>query len=278
MRITGGTQVCISIAARPSNFGMTLHNAAYEAAGLDFIYKAFRVLDVRGAVEGVRALGIRGMSVSMPHKQTVLAFLDALDPSAESIDAVNTVVNDGERLTGYNTDAYGAGVAFSSLEPAKGDRILILGAGGVARAVVYALREIGDFELFVSNRSPEKSAALAQKWNAETIPWSERGRVEVEHLVNATSIGMAPDDEEMPVDPGKQPGLRGVMDVVLTPMTSKLVRRSAECGLRAVPGYVISLHQAAEQFRLYTGVRAPLDVMERALRGLLSPVEAAFAR
>src|SRR3990172_6053257 len=107
MQIEKDTQLCISVAARPSNFGTTIHNAVFRKLGLNFIYTAFGITDIAGAVVGVRALGIRGCSVSMPFKEAVIPYLDALDPAARTIGAVNTVVNDSGRLTGYNTDIAG---------------------------------------------------------------------------------------------------------------------------------------------------------------------------
>lgn len=271
MEIDQDTRVCISVASRPSNFGTTVHNAAYRALGLNFLYKAFGVSDIKGAIAGVRALGIRGCSVSMPFKEEVVKELDELDEAALAIGAVNTVVNDHGHLLGCNTDVYGAEVALRSLPIRNDDTVLVLGAGGAAKAILYSLRRVGVTRILVTNRTEAKAKQIMADASCEYVTWNARHETKAEIIVNATSIGMSPDDGQMPFDLNKTPSCRAVMDVVVSPMESLFIRTAASRRLDVVPGYKMSLYQAAAQFRLYTGVDAPLDVMERAIVQLLQP-------
>lgn len=263
------TILCISIASRPSNVGTTVHNAGYEALGLNFVYKAFRVTDVAGVMAGVRALGIRGVSVSMPHKETVMAYLDEVDEGARRIGAVNTVVNEAGRLVGYNTDAIGAKVALQLLGDLSGSRVLVLGAGGAAKALLFALRSLGAAEVAVCSRSEARGAAVARAWGCLWIPWEERKSARADVIINATPVGMEPDREGMAVDQEALERCWGVMDVVTNPMESRLIRQAREMEKKAVPGYTMSVHQAAAQFQLYTGVKPPLDVFERTITAMV---------
>ena len=271
MHVNKDTVMCISVASRPSNFGTTVHNAAYRALGLDFLYKAFGISDIAGAIAGVRALGIRGCSVSMPFKEAVIEYLDELDATAQSIGAVNTVVNDNEYLTGYNTDAYGAQIALQTLDIQSSDRVLLLGAGGAAKAIKYALQQLGIRNVLVSNRTTSKAEKLIEDTDYEMISWPERNQVKADVVINATSVGMQPIVEAMPIDENLLRSCRAVMDVVVSPLESRLIKEATDMGKKVVPGYKMSLHQAAAQFRLYTGEDAPIIIMERAIITLLQP-------
>jgi shikimate dehydrogenase len=264
------TQLCISIAEKPSNFGTTLHNMAYEALDLNFIYKAFEISNLEGAIAGVRALGIRGCSVSMPFKQAVIPLLDVLDETAERTGAVNTIVNDGTFLTGFNTDLIGARLVLTSLIPKSEERILVLGAGGVARAILVALREMGCSNVVVANRDLGKITSLKTIMNCSAIPWLARQERQVQLLINATSIGMTPDVQNMPVDIEFINSTRAVMDVVTSPMETSLIACARKAGKVVVSGYQMSLEQAAAQFFLYTGMPAPRVVMEVGIRKLMN--------
>jgi len=267
--INKDTQVCISVASRPSNFGTTLHNTAYTALGLDFVYKAFGILDVAGAIDGVRALGIRGCSVSMPFKQAVIPCLDELDEAAQIIGAVNTVVNDTGRLTGYNTDAIGARVALEKLEACPGESVLLVGAGGVARAILFALRELGFKRVRVANRDLEKVQPLNAILSCQSVAWDKRQQEPADLVINATPIGMNPNAELMPLDETFICQARAIMDVVISPMETRLIACARSAAKLVAPGYLMCLEQAIAQFTLYTGVEPPREVMEQGLRRLL---------
>jgi shikimate dehydrogenase len=244
-----------------------MHLAGYAAIDLPFTYVPFRVTDLDGAVGGVRALGIRGVGVSMPFKQDVMRLLDALDPLAARIGAVNTVVNDDGRLTGHNTDALGAVRALEEVRALAGARVLVLGAGGAARAVVHGLVERGA-RVTVANRSQAKADEVARSAGAASPPLDVAlARIsEADIVVNATSRGMVEVDAASPVPEGALGEGQVVMDIVYKPITTELVRAARRRGATVVHGGRMLLHQAAAQFELYTGVRAPLEAMDAALR------------
>jgi shikimate dehydrogenase len=269
MLVDKDTQICISVASRPGNFGTTVHNAAFQALGLNFIYKSFGIDNIAGAVTGVRALSLRGCGVSMPFKESVIPYLDALNEDTASIGAVNTVVNTDGVLTGYNTDAYGVQKALEGVKDMACKKVMVLGAGGVAKAILYALRSGGVADVTIVNRSPEKANTLALKMGYRSAPWGERSRIDAEVLINATPIGMRPDVEQSPVDEQTIDRCSVLMDAVISPTETLLVQTARRMGKTIVPGSKMSLFQAAMQFKLYTGVEPPLDIMETAMNGLL---------
>lgn len=266
------TTLCISVSARPSNFGMAVHNAAYRAAGLNFLYKAFGVRDIAGALAAVRTLGIRGCSVSMPFKEQVVPLLDVVDPTAAAIGAVNTIVNDAGVLTGYNTDAYGAEVAIARLEQPRSSRVLLLGAGGVARAFLHALRTLGYADVTVCNRSVDRLSALNGAGTFAMVPWNDRQAFEADLVINATPLGMTPDEDGLPIAEAVVARARAVVDVIVTPPNTRLVRVAQAHSKPVTTGVHMSLHQAARQFELYTDHSAPLRAMEESIADFLAPI------
>ena len=263
------TIVCISLASRPSNFGMTIHNAAYRTLGLNYLYKALSTNDLPGALTGVRALGIRGCSVSMPFKEAALALVDELDPAAAAIGAINTIVNDRGRLIGYNTDAYGAHCVLTRLDMPRDSRILILGAGGVARAISWAIKCLGYTNAVVANRSAARMATWPAPLRWPDLAWAERNQHEADLIINTTSVGMEPNADAVPIDDDPIRCSLAVIDVVVSPLETRLIRTARATGRRVICGYELSLQQAARQFELYTGQHAPLSEMEESLRHLI---------
>jgi shikimate dehydrogenase len=260
--------VCGSISARPSPLGVAMHNAAYRALGLPYTYVAFGVEDTEKAVLAARYLGFRGLGVSMPHKIAIMPFLDAIDETAGSIGAVNTVVNDDGRLTGYNTDWTGAIRALEEKVDLAGKRAVVIGSGGAARAIVYGLVR-SKSRVAIYNKTASKGKALARDFGAifggTLDELGELGTPSAyDVLVNATSVGFhAPDATVVPPDvllPGKV-----VLDVVFIPPETRLLKDAAARGCEAVAGTRMLIHQARSQFELYTGQQAPFAVMEKAL-------------
>lgn len=253
LRINRDTTLCISLSARPSNIGTRFHNYLYEALGLDFVYKAFATADIAGAVRAIRALGIRGAAVSMPFKSAVIPLIDELDHTAEVIGAVNTIVNTDGVLRGHNTDfaAVRALLAAANLPPATS--IAVLGAGGMAKAVVAAIRDLGFEHCTVSSRNPAAGQALAAQYGYR---WSEECPG-VEVLINATPVGMAggPEADELPVPAETVAVARLVFDVVAMPAETPLIRLARKLGKAVILGTEVMTLQAVEQFVLYTGVR-----------------------
>ena len=254
-----------------------LYNAAFRHLGLDCVYVAFRVPPalLREAVRGVRAMGMGGLNVTYPHKVGILPLLDELHPSAKEVGAVNTVRNEGGRLVGFNTDGKGA-VNFlkGKLGPLRGKRVVILGAGGAARALAFSLLREGT-QLTLLNRTPSKAKRLASELRRRggEVSWGGLGREEVRKalsradlLLNATPVGMDREGETLVTSDLMHGGLF-VMDLVYHPPETALMREARKAGARAENGLGMLLHQAALSFTLFTGKRAPLEVMGRALRG-----------
>lgn len=270
---TPATTLCGSLSLHPVSLGAHMHLAGYEALGLPFTYVPFAVQDdLEGALRGMRALGIRGFGVSMPFKIRILPLLDTIDPVAARIGAVNTVVNDGGKLTGYNTDAWGAASALKEVIELQGRKVVVIGAGGAARAAVFAFADHG-MVVHVVNRTRDKAAALVEQV-AAALPQAPvthgaldelRDLTGCDALVNCSSAGMQGYGETpVPVD-SLRAGLV-VMDIVYKPIETQLLEQAARRGCRPVHGGRMLLHQAARQFELYTGRPAPLEPMDAALR------------
>ena len=200
----------------------------------------------------------------MPHKETVIQYLDDLDVSAERIGAVNTIVqNVNGTLRGYNTDFYGAKKALEKSE-IKGKGVLMLGAGGAAKAVGLAIKELGGF-LTIANRTYKRAKELSEKLNAKVIPWRQISNSSGYLLVNATSVGMERPNE-MIVKEDIIRNFTVVMDVVIYPAETKLLRSAKETGKEVIPGTLMCVYQAAEQFKIYTGFDAPEKVIKSTLK------------
>ena len=248
-----------------------MHNAAFRALGLDWVYLAFDVEPgaLGDAFAGVRALGVDGLSVTIPHKQAAVAAVDALSPLAEVLGAVNTVVRlaDG-RLRGENTDGPGFLRALyddEGFDPAN-RRCVVLGAGGAARAVVKVLADAGAAEIVVVNRTPQRAEDVA----ALGAPCARVGVAaeagEADLVVNATPVGMAGSGfaGDLPVDPVHLGPGQLVVDLVPNPAVTPLVEAARARGAVATNGLGMLVHQAALAFRLWTGEDPPVAVMSAA--------------
>ena len=258
------TRLCISLAARPSNIGTRFHNHLYDVLGLDFIYKAFTTTDIAAAIGGVRALGIRGCSVSMPFKEEVLALVDVVEPSAHALGSVNTIVNDGGRLTASNTDylAVQRLIVEHRLDPA--DTVLIRGSGGMASAVGAAFRDRGFHAGTIVARNHESGSALAERLGYEYA--DEVGSRVASVLVNVTPIGMAggPEAHESAFGPETITYAHNVFDVVALPSETPLITAARSAGVSVITGAEVIALQAAEQFERYTGVRPTAEQVAEA--------------
>jgi shikimate dehydrogenase len=243
-----------------------IHNAGYQALGINYVYVLFWVRDIKRAIEGIRGLGIRGASITMPHKNSAIKYIDQIDPLAEEIGAVNTIVNDEGVLTGYNTDCGGALQALEEVTTLEGKRAVLIGSGGAASAIAVGLKKNG-VELVVLNRTEDKARKLARQVNAEDSGNLER-LAEISSadiLINATSVGMWPKANESIIPKHLLHNRLTVFDTVYNPKETKLLAEARGRGCAIVYGYKILLYQAAMQFELFTGHQAPLPVMESAL-------------
>ena len=268
MKISTNTKLCISIASVPGNFGMNFHNSSYRLLKLDWIYIARQVksiTELEDVIGGIRALNIKGCSVSMPHKEMVIQFLDDIDGPAKGIGAINTIKNNNNELKGYNTDFYGAKKALQKVR-IKGEKVILIGAGGVAKAVGYAVKELGG-HLTVANRDFERGKGLSKKLNAKTITLEQVRNSSGYLLINATPVGMK-NTNEMIVEKDVIKNYDAIMDLVIYPAETKLLRLAAELGKEIIPGKVMCVYQAAQQFKIYTGLDAPEKVINKTLEDI----------
>jgi len=246
-----------------------LHNAAFAATGIDGVYVAFEVRegDVPAALAGVRALGLLGLSVTMPHKEAVARAVDRLDPEAAALDAVNCVVRDPDgALVGANTDGPGfvASLVVDHGVALDGRRCVVLGAGGAARAVVRSLADAGAGEVVVVNRTAatgERAAALAGRRGRLGTPADVAG---ADVIVNATPVGMGEGAGRLPCDPDLLRAGQVVADLVYQPLDTALLQAARAAGAVAVDGLGMLVHQAALAFRRWTGVDPPVAAMRAA--------------
>lgn len=265
MRIGAHTATC-GIVLHPAGHTRSpaMHNAAFAALGLDAVYVAFDVPPARlaEAVAGARALGLRQLAVSIPHKEAVIPLLDEVDETARRIGAVNTVTLRDGRLVGSNTDWIGAVRALERETPLAGRRAVVLGAGGAARAAVYGLRARGA-HVSVLNRTAARAEALAKELGAERAgPLAALPDTPCDVLVNTTSVGLR--EDASPVPAGAIPAGCVVLDAVYDPPHTRLLRDAEARGARAVGGKWWLVLQGAEQLRLWTGCEPPIEVMAAA--------------
>lgn len=244
-----------------------MHNAAFRALGMDHRYEALDVGPeaLAAAVARLRAPDVLGANVTVPHKERIIALLDAVAEEAREIGAVNTIVRAEGHLTGHNTDRAGFAAALAERGVAlEGKRALVLGAGGAARAAVPALRAAGA-AVHVANRTPGRAAALVAALGGEAAPWPAALPSALEGfdlLVNATSIGLRGDD---PLPGTALPASLVVFDLVPTARETILLARARAAGCVTVDGLLMLLHQAAASFRLWTGENASMSAMRAAL-------------
>jgi shikimate dehydrogenase len=276
--LTGHTQL-VGLFGWPVEHSVSpaMHNAAFSALWMDWCYLPFAVPPERlaDAVQGVRALGLRGVNATVPHKQALLALVDDLTPEARAIGAVNTLLL-GERMLGHNTDAAGflRALRETGQDPAE-RHVLMLGAGGAARAVGYALLSAGA-RLSIHNRTVERALSLAadlrralpgaavEAASLEREVLAQRAAV-ADLVVNATVVGMSSHGEGSPW-PDEVPYPWGVplFDLIYSPPETRLMSLARQAGAPATNGLAMLVYQGAESFRLWTGVEPPADVMLQA--------------
>ena len=255
------TRLCMSLSARPGNFGSRFHNRLYELTGLDYVYKSFSTTDLAAAVGGIRALNIRGCAISMPFKEAVIPMLDGLAGSATAIDSVNTIVNDDGRLTGYNTDYAAVVELIADIDPST--PFVLRGSGGMAKAVAAALRDAGFANGTIIARNEAVGRELAALYG---FAWSAELDNGARLLINVTPIGMTGGDEDQLAVPEAMIDRAEIaFDVVQYPPETRFLSMARGLGKRVITGTQVATIQALEHFVLYTGVRpTPEQVQEAA--------------
>ena len=267
MSLSINSKTCVyAVIGNPVSHSLSpvMHNRAFSRLGINGVYVAMQVADIAPAVSGVRALGIKGASITIPHKETVAPYLDEIEETAKAIGAVNTVINRKGVLTGCNTDCSGAMKALSAKTDIKNREVMIIGAGGAARAIGFGIVSEGG-RVFVANRSEERGAALARDLGGTFCPLSVVEKAGCHILINTTSVGMTPDIEAMPVKPEVLKKDMVVMDIVYNPLKTRLLKTAEETGCILIDGVQMFVFQGAAQFEMWTGEKAPVETMKQAV-------------
>lgn len=267
------------------SFSPLIHNAAFHKLGMDRVYIPFRIPreDLASFLDDATELGIRGLSVTIPHKEAVLKGLAKVDGAVRGVAASNTILFEEEGRSGFNTD-YRA--AMDSLAEAmevsegpenatylKGKTALVLGAGGAARAIAYGLARRGA-EVILASRTPQRAEALAKFVGCKTVDWSARHNYLVDILVNCTPLGMHPNVDETPYEKHHLKPSMLVFDTVYNPETTLLIKDARARSCTVVTGVDMFIRQAALQFKLFTGHEGPADLMREVLRRAIGPARA----
>jgi shikimate dehydrogenase len=277
MQISGKTRV-FGVIGDPLEHTLSpaIQNAAFQHLGLDCVFLAFpgKSANVEKAMAGVRGLGIGGLNVTMPHKNAVIPYLDEVDEAAKFLGSVNTIVNRDGRLRGFSTDGAGAlnALKANGADP-HGKKVVVLGAGGAAKAIAYALAPEAE-ELTLLNRTPQKTHELTKalymkfigKINSGSLSTSDlwKNLQDADILINATSVGMHPNaDESIVQAKWLKPGLT-VMDIVYNPVETKLAADAKAAGAKVVSGVEMLVYQGAASFEIWIGKKAPVEVMRQA--------------
>jgi shikimate dehydrogenase len=277
MTISGKTQL-YAVIGDPIGHTLSpaMHNAAFQALNIDAVFLAFKIAptQVEGAMRGVRSLGIRGLNVTMPDKDAVMQYLDEIDETAKLLGSVNTVLNEGSSLRGFSTDGAGAHRALEENGvKLAGTKLVLLGAGGAARAIAFTLAREAK-ELVILNRTPEKTSNLVQALNdkfhkkissASLTPANiEQSLCGADVLINATSVGMHPNEKQTLIKSVFLNSDLTVMDIIYNPLETKLSKDAKAAGAKVISGVEMLIHQGAASFEIWTGKAAPVEVMRQA--------------
>ena len=277
--ITGKTNV-VGIIGNPVEHSLSplMHNAAFKHLDLDYVYVPFLVANnsLENAIKGAKSLNIKGLNVTIPHKTEVIKYLDSMDKSAELIGAVNTVKFEDDHAKGFNTDGIGAVKAIEEVSSVKNKKVVMLGAGGAARAVAFQILIDGAGSLVIANRTPENALnlqnELRDKLNADvkTIDFGEKLEKELKDadiLINTTPIGMYPNvDQESLVKAEMMHSNLVVNDLVYNPLKTCLLKECEKANAAAVSGIKMLIYQGIESFKIWTGVYPPFEVFENGLK------------
>lgn len=243
-----------------------LYNTAFKALQLNYVYVPFVVKDLQYAVEGIRHLGIKAVGVTIPYKIEVIQYLDELDENAKRIGAVNVIINENGKLIGGNTDGLGCLKAIKEITTLHRRKVILLGAGGAARAIAFAVKDEGA-DLTILNRNVNHAKLIAMKINAgyNSMQFIAQEIKQADIVINAASIGMKPDINQSLVPRSLLRTDLTVMDLVTDPKDTKLLKDAKEFGCKIVYGERMLFWQAVLKFKMFTGIDAPLKVMEEAL-------------
>lgn len=280
--ITADTEV-FGVIADPVGHSLSpqVHNAAFDDKNIDGVYCPFRVPSdcLDQFVQDAPRLGIRGLSVTIPHKESIARHLTKVDPAVKSIAAVNTVIFEGSEAIGYNTDYNAAmycienalGTPGANPSPVRNKRFLVLGAGGVARPIVYGLRNRGAL-VTVASRTKARSDKLAAAFDCKAIDWEARQRVQCDGVINCTPIGMHPNVDESPLAKTFLKPMSLVFDTVYNPESTLLIKEGRDRNCNVVTGVEMFVRQAMLQFKLFTGQEANYQLMREVVKKAIGPI------
>lgn len=281
MNIKGSTNI-VGLIGHPveHSFSPPMHNAAFEELGMDWAYVAFDVdpNNLKLAIDGAKSLNIKGFNVTIPHKINVMDYLDEIDEVASLIGAVNTI--DFNNMKGYNTDGIGAVKAIEEVTSIKNSNVVVAGAGGASRAISFYIAKYGADSLTILNRNIQKAQDLAgdvegsgliDEVGSDSISNINSYLDDADILIDTTPLGMHPhiDDEPVAIADNMHEDLI-VFDAVYNPNETVLLKEAIKAGAKPVYGIKMLLYQGAESFEIWTGKKAPVDVMEEALRKTLN--------
>lgn len=267
MKINGETKLIGFLGSTYKTSKMyAMYNAAFEALGLNYAYIPLVVKDLKKAAEGIRSLDISAVGVTIPYKIDLIPFLDELDENAKRIGAVNVVLNKEGKLIGGNTDGTGAVMALKEKTEVKGRKVILLGAGGAARAIAFAVKDAGG-ELIILNRTVSDAQELAKSVDCQFGSLEKLSELlpTTEILINSTSVGMVPDIDKSLVDKKFLNKKLIIMDIVSNPKETKLLREAREVGCQTVFADRMLLWQGVLKFEMYTGIKPPIKIMEESL-------------
>jgi shikimate dehydrogenase len=248
-----------------------MHNSAYRDMDLNARYVSFCVKDLENAILGIRALDIKGVSVTIPHKVEVMKYLDEVDEEARKLGAVNTIINKNGRLLGSNTDWIGVVRTLQKAMDIKDKTFLVLGIGGTALAALFGIIREGGRPVIVNRPEEEETGReIARLYDCPFYPLSEIGQLKKDFLINTTPVGMYPNVDKSPVFPEILGNFRWVMDVIYNPYKTKLLRDAQAAGCGTLSGMDMFVHQGAEQIRLWTGREPNLALMREVVLSQLT--------
>jgi shikimate dehydrogenase len=239
-----------------------MHQSAFNRMGIKALYVPFCVQDLKAAVQGIRGLDIRGVSVTLPFKTGVMKYLDEIDEAARNIGAVNTIFNHQGMLKGCNTDWLGFVLSLKEVLEIKEKRFAVLGAGGTARGILYGLIQEGGYPIIL-NRTISKAENLAREFGCAFLSLSEIEKVEAEVLINTTSLGMAPDINKSSFPREHLKKFGWVVDIIYNPLKTRLLQEAGESGCKTISGLGMFVHQGAEQIKVWTGLEPPRAYMHK---------------
>lgn len=269
MTINGRTAL-YGIIGNPVSHSLSpaMHNAAFAELGENSVYLPLQVMDLEAGIAGLKALGVKGVSVTIPYKEAIIPLLDAIEDVARKIGAVNTIeikdVGGKRHIYGSNTDWLGANRALSEKVSLRGAQVVLLGAGGSARAIGFGLQQEGAHVILCS-RTESRGRALAADLGCLWHPLDEADSLQGDILVNATSVGMQPEVQLCPVPQTILSRFQVVMDIVYAPLETRLLREAKAAGCLAINGLEMLLYQGVAQFELWTGKPAPIELMRQKL-------------